>query len=66
MVPGLKTLSVLHLQALTCSSFLGTQMHTYLHVHGIILKQFIIGNSLVVQWLGLHSVIARYLGSVPG
>ena len=46
--------------------FLGTQIDTYLHIHSIILKQFIIGNSLVVQWLGLHSVIARYLGSVPG
>lgn len=36
MVPGLKTLSVLLPQALTCSSFLGTQMHTHLHVHGIV------------------------------
>ena len=26
----------------------------------------LLGNSLVVQWLGLHASIARSVGSIPG
>ena len=38
----------------------------FLYLNNELLKREIKGNSLVVQWLGLHAFTAEGLGSIPG
>ena len=55
-------------QSLGWEDPLEEEMATYSSIHAwkVPLKHIILGNSLEVQWLGLLTVTAGALGSIPG